>query len=251
MDAIMCSLPKGGSTTGSIPERRIQELQMKQVWNGPVELSDLLIPIEELKLDPKNLRKHGDRDLAALASSLAEFGQAKPIVTLVDKTVIAGNGTLEAAKRNGWTHLACVPFKDEKKARAYGVADNRTGDLSSFNDKLLAEALEEMNADGILLESVGFTFDEMMEVVGAVTKAQEEALAVTERLGQQPEPSKMSGIDTVSKMSHVKMVQLFFNEDTHPVFMERVKELAKVYAAEDITEAVFMAIEKQFEGLKG
>lgn len=223
---------------------------MTSVWTGPDELSALLIPIEELKLDPKNIRVHGERDLAALASSLADFGQAKPIVILADKTIIAGNGTMEAAKRNNWTHLACVPFKDEEKARAYAIADNRTSDLSSFNNELLAQALEDMNASEIGIASLGFTFDEMMEVVGDVTKAQEEALAVTERIERKEEPGTVGGEAMVSKMSHVKMVQLFLNEDTHPIFSERIKALARSYGAEDITEAVFMAVAKEFERLE-
>ena len=55
-----------------------------------------LVKIDELDLDPKNARKHDAKNLKAIADSLEQFGQRKPIVVW-GRTVVAGNGTMAAA----------------------------------------------------------------------------------------------------------------------------------------------------------
>ena len=58
--------------------------------------------IEDLHFDPANVRKHDEKNLEAIKSSLLRFGQQKPIVVDGKGIVIAGNGTLTAAKALGW-----------------------------------------------------------------------------------------------------------------------------------------------------
>ena len=60
------------------------------------------VDIKTLKPDPGNARRHDKRNLQAIADSLNQFGQRKPIVVTADGIVLAGNGTLEAAKLLGW-----------------------------------------------------------------------------------------------------------------------------------------------------
>ena len=61
--------------------------------------------LSDLAIDPANVRKHDDRNLAAIKSSLSRFGQQKPIVIRPDGSVVAGNGTLAAAQSLGWETL--------------------------------------------------------------------------------------------------------------------------------------------------
>ena len=51
-----------------------------------------LVKIETLVFDPANARKHGEKNLAAIKSSLQRFGQQKPIVVDANGVVRAGNG---------------------------------------------------------------------------------------------------------------------------------------------------------------
>ena len=67
-------------------------------------METIVVPISSLTLDPTNARKHSDLNLRAIASSLQRFGQRKPIV-VQGNIVLAGNGTLEAAKSIG-------PYRD-------------------------------------------------------------------------------------------------------------------------------------------
>lgn len=113
--------------------------------------------IESLSLDPNNARKHSKRNLDAIAASLNKFGQRKPIV-VHQNTVIAGNGTLEAAKTLGWTEISisrCPDDWDENTAKAYALADNRSSELAEWNPEILQEQLFSLETK-IDIESFGF-----------------------------------------------------------------------------------------------
>lgn len=108
------------------------------------DLLTLAKPLDSLRLDERNARKHGKRDLEVLAKSLDTHGQQKTIVVLADGKVIAGNGTILAARSLGWTHLACVTFDNEDAARAaaFAIVDNRSAELSEWDFNILASELE-------------------------------------------------------------------------------------------------------------
>lgn len=129
----------------------MSELQLKQ------------IDINSLIPDPENVRQHDAKNLKAIAQSLHHFGQRKPLVVARGNNgqliVIAGNGTLEAAKSLGWSKIAVaeVPSDwDADKARAYAIADNRSAELANWNDVALASTLLELDAVGWDSSVLGF-----------------------------------------------------------------------------------------------
>lgn len=65
------------------------------------------VAIASLAFDPSNARKHSVKNLDAIKGSLAKFGQQKPIV-ISNGVVVAGNGTLEAARSLGWESIRAV-----------------------------------------------------------------------------------------------------------------------------------------------
>jgi ParB-like chromosome segregation protein Spo0J len=104
--------------------------------------------ISELKNDPANARKHSSRNLKAIRDSLDVFGQQKPIVVDSRGVVIAGNGTLEAARELGWDDIAVtVTDLDPAHAQAFGIADNRTAELAEWDTEVLSGLLEGMDSD--------------------------------------------------------------------------------------------------------
>lgn len=123
------------------------------------DLSAMVRPIDSVREDPCNARTHDDRNVAAIAESLAAFGQRKPIIALPDGTVIAGNGTLRAARMLGWDEIAVATFEDEAKAKAFALADNRTAELAGWDETVLAQTLDGMSDE--LRKSVGFSGDEI------------------------------------------------------------------------------------------
>ena len=108
------------------------------------DLRPLAVAIGELKVDPENARTHDEANIEAIAASLKEFGQLKPVVAnRRNGQLLAGNGTLEAARRLGWTHLAVVWGEyDAKAQRGFSIADNRTAELAGWNDELLLEQID-------------------------------------------------------------------------------------------------------------
>ena len=87
--------------------------------------------------------------------------------------VRAGNGTLEAFQAAGGTEvlvvepepgqLVAVKRKDwsRTEAIAYAVADNRIGDLATYDNTGLAEVLRGLESEQFDLAAVGFTGDEI------------------------------------------------------------------------------------------
>ena len=105
--------------------------------------------IDFFRFDPCNVRAHDQRSIDAIAASLTKFGQMKPIVCLGDGTVIAGNGTLAAARQLGVGRLAAVVFRGTREeAQAFAIADNRTAELSFWDDEALAGQLAALTLDG-------------------------------------------------------------------------------------------------------
>ena len=116
--------------------------------------------IKDLKFDPNNARTHSNKNLVAIKESLRKFGQIKPIVINAENVVVAGNGTLQAAKELGWTQIQTVQIPadwDMEKIKAYAIADNRSGELAEWNFPQLNLQIEELKDYGIELEEIGFS----------------------------------------------------------------------------------------------
>ena len=123
------------------------------------ELRVETVNINSLTPDPANARKHDERNLKAIADSLKLFGQRKPICVTPDSIVVAGNGTLEAAKSLGWTEIAIARTPvgwTWEQIKAFAIADNQTALLAEWDDKVLADQLLELDANGWELEQLGF-----------------------------------------------------------------------------------------------
>jgi len=132
-----------------------QHMDTATVWIGAEALRPLLIPVRTVVLDPQNARRHPQRNIETIQSSLATFGQNKPIVT-AGGIVTAGNGLVLAAQLLGWTHIAVVDASHltEPQRKAYGLADNKTGELSEWDFEAVGTILNSLPLD--LLDSTGF-----------------------------------------------------------------------------------------------
>ena len=119
------------------------------------------VSLESVQLDPDNARTHSSRNLETIKESLAAFGQRKPVVLFGD-TVIAGNGTVEAARSLGWAKIAATRVPADwtiEQAKAYAIADNRTSELAEWDGGQLLETLSTFDADALL--STGFNQDDL------------------------------------------------------------------------------------------
>lgn len=118
------------------------------------------VPIDSVHHDPDNVRERTPRNEATLLALLGEFGQQKPIVVDKSGRILAGNGTWDACKKLGHSEIwITVSTLEGERAKAYAIGDNRAGDLSQFDEVLLAE-----QASGLapaLLEVIGFDAAEL------------------------------------------------------------------------------------------
>lgn len=116
------------------------------------------VAIKSLTMDPENARKHSQKNIDAIAGSLTTFGQRKPLVVW-DNIVIAGNGTMEAAKSLGWEKIEITRVPSDwshDQARAFALADNRTAELAEWDNDILASQLVELDSVGYEISNWGF-----------------------------------------------------------------------------------------------
>jgi ParB-like chromosome segregation protein Spo0J len=136
------------------------------------QLQSLAVPVDNLVHDPDNARRG---DMAAVRRSLNVFGQRKPVVAKRTGTdsdgrptgiVEAGNTTFAAACDLGWTHIAAVFVDDDATtARAFALADNRTGELATWDENQLAESLAGLEAEDFDLATLGWSGAELADLL--------------------------------------------------------------------------------------
>src|SRR5260221_11696172 len=67
-----------------------------------LRLSIAYVPIDELKLNTKNPRRHDDRQIERIGASIAEFGFVLPAVIGRGEKVLVGYARILAAKKRGY-----------------------------------------------------------------------------------------------------------------------------------------------------
>ena len=123
--------------------------------------------IASLMLDPANVRTHDSKNLESIKASLARFGQQKPIIVNSKGIIVAGNGTMMAAKMLNWSSVEIVRTDLEgAEAIAYAIADNRTAELAGWDEAALAQQLAALQIDDEELANIaGFTDAEIEAMI--------------------------------------------------------------------------------------
>jgi len=224
-------------------------------------LKPLAVKIESLHEDPKNLRVHDEASIRLLKKDLQRFGQQKNIVSLKSGKIVAGNGLYRAVKELGWKQIASLVFENEADAVAFGIADNRTAELSWFDQDLLKKALRDVSLmEGEDPEAMGYSEEEINRM-----------LADAEGLGGdvtpedfEPEPGAPTGGDGDmagtelappppghDPQTPVRLVQLFYDHETQPVFLQRIQVLAEAFGTATVSDTVFEAVRRAAEVVAG
>ena len=138
-------------------------------------MQTIQMALEEVHMDPANVRRHNEKNLQAIMASLKKFGQQKPIVINRKNIVIAGNGTLEAAKALGWLDISVVRTElGDFDATAYAIADNRTAELAEWDDEALMKQLSALDIeDSALVSAAGFSSEELSKMVDGLIGEEE------------------------------------------------------------------------------
>jgi DNA modification methylase len=120
-------------------------------------------PLDRLVPYTRNARTHSDEQVAQIAASIVEFGFTNPILVDSDAGIIAGHGRLLAARKLGLAEVPVIVLDHltPVQRRAYVLADNRLALNAGWNDELLAEELEAIQAEGFELGVLGFSDSEL------------------------------------------------------------------------------------------
>lgn len=131
-----------------------------------------LRPLGEIKPYEKNPRVN-DQAVDAVARSIREFGFRQPIVVDADGVIVVGHTRWKAAAKLG---LERVPVHvalelTPEQAKTYRIADNKTGDLATWDLELLPGELAELQQLDVDLSVLGFGADELAQLLDPGVKA--------------------------------------------------------------------------------
>lgn len=122
-------------------------------------------PVHALTLDCSNPRQHSRRQVRQIARSIQAFGFNVPILVDANLKVIAGHGRVLACRELGLTEAPtiCLDHLSDAQKRAFMIADNRLTENSLWDDKLLAEQLQQLSVLDLnfSLDATGFEIAEI------------------------------------------------------------------------------------------
>jgi len=124
-------------------------------------------PVERLIPYARNARTHSDEQVAQVAASIAEFGFVNPILVGPDGVIIAGHARLLAARKLRMTEVPVLVLGHltETQRRALVLADNRLALDAGWDEEMLKVELESLREDGFDLDIVGFTDEEIEDLL--------------------------------------------------------------------------------------
>ena len=174
---------------------------------------DKMIPIADLKPNPKNPNQHPQRQLEMLAKIIKTQGWRAPI-TVSNRSgfIVRGHGRLAAAQLLGLAD-APVDFQDydsDDAERADLLADNRIAELAETADEMLANMLREFSP-GFDMEIAGFSLEESLALMG-------DSMSLTK------DAESLAPEDDEDVLSKTPNVQLFSKEQIKAEIIEESKK---------------------------
>ena len=118
---------------------------------------------------PGNPRSIGDAAVKAVAESLDAFGWRQPIVVDRAGVIIVGHTRRLAALRLGMDTVPVhVADLSDEQARAYRLADNKTGELAAWDPDLLVAELAGLEVGELDMGAFGFEDEDFGLTPGSV-----------------------------------------------------------------------------------
>jgi DNA modification methylase len=118
--------------------------------------------LDRIKPYDRNPRQN-DNAVDAVAESIRQFGFRQPIVVDADGVILCGHTRYKAAKKLGLERVPVHVAVDlpPEKVKAYRIADNKTGELATWDLELLPIELSELKDLDFDLGLMGFSQDEL------------------------------------------------------------------------------------------
>jgi len=183
-----------------------------------------LTSITSLKSDHKNARRRTDRSSDLIKESLQRYGAARSIVIDEDNRILAGNGTIDGAKAAGIKNVRIIEtdgdeiiavkrtgLSEEQKV-GLALADNRTADLSEWDQEMLHQLSEEHDI------SPWFDQDDLNEILNVTELDPEEGNTDPDDVPEAPEEPTTKPGDLWILGNH----RLLCGDSTNPQHLERL-----------------------------
>lgn len=122
------------------------------------------VSIDEIRPYENNPRNNDDA-VDAVANSIKEFGWQQPIVVDSGGVIIAGHTRYKAAMKLKLSEVPIVVADNltDEQVNAYRLADNKVGELATWDDAELSEELDKIL--DIDMSNFGFTDSPISEVL--------------------------------------------------------------------------------------
>lgn len=196
------------------------------------------VDINDIKPYKNNPREIPMESVQKVMNSIREFGNNQPIVVDNDNVIVVGHTRWKALKQlNKKTAFIVKREFSKNDAMAYRIMDNRSGEESKWENKLLAQELNMLKDENFNLDFTGFNLTEL------------ENLSADKDLNfKANDKIEDFNVDYPADMevSHVKMVQLFLNTDTEKNFRLWVSELQKDLGTDNLTDTVYKIVENAY-----
>ncbi|HAI38138.1 MAG TPA: hypothetical protein DCM40_08455 [Maribacter sp.] len=188
--------------------------------------------IEKLIEAEYNPRQLSNKQHEDLYNSVKKYGLVDPILINVNpdrkNIVIGGHQRLKICKQLNFKKVPCVELNmSEQEEKELNIRLNKNHGQWDFDN--LANFF---NADDLV--DWGFDMKEIKFSVPEINNIAQEMEVNFDDTGDDYLPSQ------------VRMVQLFLNSTSEPLFKERIEELAKRYETVNLTDTVFKAIENEY-----
>lgn len=118
--------------------------------------------IKEVKVcdlkEYENNPRHNDEAVEAVAESIKQYGFKVPIILDKNGVIVAGHTRKRAAELLGLETVPCYIAADltPEQVKAYRLADNKTGELATWDFEKLEKELAELTAFDVDMSQFGF-----------------------------------------------------------------------------------------------
>lgn len=212
-------------------------------------------------------------DVVQIALSIKQHGYNRVIGLWEDAIVKVGNHTVKALthlRRSGWNPFGDgvrvddddvwwvryldITHLDQVQSNSFAIADNRASELSSRDEQLLAELLTEIaNQDDISLPATGYDQDELDRLFhkladsvirggGMELDPGNAAASPAKSLDDYQDDDDDESDSFEGGASYVRMVQLFFNQDSIDEFNDLTTDLKERFGTGTLTDTVMEAV---------
>ena len=154
-----------------------------------------------------NNPRRNEGAIDAVASSIKNFGFKQPIVIDDKNEIIAGHTRLLASKKIGLEEVPVIIADDlsEAEVKAFRLADNKAGELASWDYELLDLELKEIEIEDLDFDMEEFGFEDLAS-------------------GDLQDDQMVSGELDISDFEDTLEVKLKFNYDDYHKVVSFLKE---------------------------